>query len=62
MDFNNVIYFDNGSTTKLDEDVINIVENGLRLYENPSSLYSEKSKLVLKDCRCRVARVLGCES
>ena len=61
MDFNNVIYFDNASTTKVDEDVINIVENGLRLYENPNSLYSEKSKLVLKDCRCRVAKVLGCE-
>lgn len=57
------VYFDNSSTTKVYDEVINEVSYGLKeFYGNPSSLHNLgfKSEKKLKECREILAKTINC--
>ena len=56
------IYFDNSSTTKISEEVINEIVFGMNnFYGNPSSLHNLglKSEKKLKECREILAKTIN---
>ncbi len=58
------VYLDNNATTKVDKDVVKVVEDVLRnYYGNPSSLYRDarKSAEKLEDSRAKVAETINAD-